>query len=123
MQAAAVDKEGRCARNPAGVSAFDVFADALGVAVFAQLGGEAFHVQSQRFRVTAQVGRREMFLVIHQQVVHLPEGALGAGRLGGLGRQLGARVDVDQGEVTEGETQVVSVALDSSRIIGSARPQ
>ena len=69
-----------------------------------ELGGEALGVEAQlvasrsRSRLRAPRG-------LIEPVVHRPEGALGRGRLRGLGRALGERVDVAQREVAEGEQQ------------------
>ena len=58
---------------------------------------------------TGEVARRELVLVAEQQVVHLPELALGGGGLGRLGGHLGARVDVVERQVAPDVAHVVAV--------------
>src|SRR2546430_2135549 len=59
--------------------------------------------------VADQVVRPERVLVAEQQVVHLPERALLGRSLGGLGRNLGARVDVVQRQVPPDVAHVAEV--------------
>ena len=49
--------------------------------------------------------------MLEEEVVHLPEAALGGGASDCLRCQLGARVDVGQGQVAEDVAQVVAEAL------------
>ena len=60
---------------------------------------EALDVEAELSGVPEQVGEAEVVLAGEQQVVHLPEDALGRGGLGSLGGQLGLRVDVGQRKV------------------------
>ena len=56
-----------------------------------------------------QVARLEGVLVLQEQVVHLPEGALVGGGLGGLGGELGVRVDVVERQVAPDVADVAVV--------------
>ena len=47
--------------------------------------------------------------MVEQQVVHLPERALRGGRLGGLGGELGVRVDVGERQVAPDVADVAEV--------------
>ena len=49
---------------------------------------EAVHIEAQLLGAAHEVARRELVLVAEQRVVHLPERALRAGRLGRLGGEL-----------------------------------
>src|SRR5688572_27735297 len=75
-----VDEESRRAAHVTLRAALHVLAHALQVDLVVHLRGEARHVEIQTFRVRAQVGHREMTLVLEQQVMHLPELALSTRR-------------------------------------------
>ncbi len=64
-----------------------------------KLLAEAFHVQADLLGVGHDVALVEVGVAI-ELVVHLPELALGAGRLGRLGRQLGMEMRRGDGQVT-----------------------
>jgi hypothetical protein len=73
--------------------------------------GEPLQVQVQGGGVLHQVGGRQCVLVLEEQVVHLPEPALGPRRFRGLGRELRVRVHVDQRELAEHDGQRVRQVL------------
>ena len=80
-----------------------------GVARAAQVVAEALDVEAELARRSAtRSARRELVLVGEQQVVHLPERALRAGGLGGLGGELGVRVHVVERQVAQDVAQVVA---------------
>ncbi len=58
-----------------------------------------------------QIRWGELVLVAEQAVVHLPEAALGAGRLRGLRRELRARMHVDQRNMPEDVAELVAEPL------------
>jgi hypothetical protein len=74
----------------------------------AQVGREAVPVQPLGRRVLPKLRVVELLLVLEEAVVHRPERALPASRLGGLSRVLGVRVDVGEREVPEDEAQPVA---------------
>ncbi len=88
----------------------------------AQVVGEAVDVEPELLGVARSGRRPQRVLVVEQQVVHLPERALRGRGLGGLGRELGVRVDVGQRQVAPDVADVAEVAS-SSRTTGSAWPQ
>ena len=67
--------------------------------VVAEVVVEALEVEPELLRVRPQVEGLEVVLVFEQQVVHLPERALGGGGLRCLGGELGVRVDVGERKV------------------------
>ena len=97
--APAVDEERRGAGHSALVGAGDVFADPLGVFAPAQLVPEAVDVEAELGGVAREIARRQLALVSEQDVVHLPELALGRGGFGRFGRELRAGVDVVERQV------------------------
>jgi hypothetical protein len=50
----------------------------------------------------------EVFLVLKEQIVHLPEFAETSGKLGNLGRGLSLGVNLRQGKVAENEAKLLS---------------
>ena len=72
--------------------------------------GEAVDVEAELLGVADQVVRAKRVLVLEQEVVHLPERALVGGRLGGLGGELGVRVDVVERQVPPDVADVAEVA-------------
>ncbi len=108
--ASAVDEEGGRAGDAAEVGAVDILGDAGGAGVLAQVVGEAFDVEAQLLGVGDQIIRAERVLVVEQEVVQLPEGALLGRGLGGFGGELGARVDVVQRQVPPDVADVAELA-------------
>ena len=81
-----------------------------GAGVLAQVVREPLDVEAELARRSATRSRgRERVLVVEQQVVHLPERSLLGGRLGRLGRELRARVDVGQRQVAPDVADVAEV--------------
>ena len=78
-------------------------------ACVAQVVAEALEVEAELLGVAAQVAGSQLVLVVEQQVVHLPERALGGRRLGGLGGELGVRVDVGERQVAPDVADVAEV--------------
>src|ERR1700689_441972 len=95
----AVDEESGSSGYTGQVGRFLVLADVRRADVLAQVGPELRGVQAQRAGVPDQVAYVERALVIEEQVAHLPERVLPAGRLGGLGGELRMRMDVGQRQV------------------------
>ncbi len=93
-------------------AALHVLAHALQVDLVVHLRDEARHVQLQALRILAQVGHLEMTLVFEQQVVHLPELALSAGRFGGLRGVHGMRMRRLDREVAEDEADATAEPLE-----------
>ena len=73
-------------------------------------------------RVPDQVFSCQRALVIEQDLVHWPELALHRRGFGGLGRELGVRVDIGERQVPPHIAQVTVIGQ-SSRTTGSAWPQ
>ena len=63
-----------------------------------QVGDELLEVEAERGCVSHQVSRPEAILVREEEVVHLPEPALRAGRLSRLGGLVRVRVDLESGK-------------------------
>ena len=78
------------------------------IAMLVQIAGEASPVQPEVIGVGQQIGELQRVLVREQRVVHLPELALRARRLGGLGGQPRVRVRLREREVAEHETHAVA---------------
>ncbi len=76
-----------------------------GDGVVAAVGVEARDVESEPLRARPQVRILEPALVGEQRLVHLPEGALPARRLGRAGRRERARMGAADGEVAEHDAQ------------------
>ena len=74
-------------------------------AVVAAVGVEAREVEPEPLRARPQVRVLEPALVGEQRVVHRPERALAAGRLGRAGRRERARMRAADGEVAERDAQ------------------
>ena len=106
---AAVDEEGRRARDVASVGGIDVLCHSAFVLAFAQRLAELFDVKLQLLCVADQGIDRQRLLVRQQQVVHLPKFLLRGGGLRCLGGQLGMAVDVVQREVTPHVAQVAEI--------------
>src|SRR3954454_23089369 len=87
-----VDVEGRGPVHAAAHAAHEVVANAFRVDVVGQLLVEAIEIEAYLLGVAAQLLVAQALLVLVEHVVHLPELALGARRLGRLGGGLGARV-------------------------------
>jgi hypothetical protein len=106
--AQAVHEEGRRAVHAAPDSADEVLAHARGVRALLEVGDEPLDVEAERLRVADQVARAQAVLVLEQEVVVLPEAALRARGLGGLGRLAGVRMDLREWEVPVGEPELVA---------------
>ena len=87
-----------------------------------RVAGEAVDVQLQLGGVAEQVLVIELRVLLEQQIVHLPEGTLRAGRLGRLGRVLGMRVQLGDREVPEREPHVLGVPVDELAHVARRRP-
>ena len=83
-----VHVEGRRAVDAAANPAHEVLVHPGRVGVRGQIGVEPLDVEPELTGIGVEVGVREMRLALLEHVVHLPEPALCAGRLGGLGRLL-----------------------------------
>src|SRR5664280_292848 len=77
--APAVEEEGRSARDSAEIGAVDVLGDPVRAGAAVQVSGEARHVQAELGGVVRQVPRQQRPLMVEQEVVHCPEGALACG--------------------------------------------
>src|SRR5581483_1290467 len=64
----------------------------------------------QRLGVGKKIGGLQRVLALVEPVVHGPEAPLEGRRLGRKGRVLGVRVDAREGEVAEGEAQLLGEA-------------
>ena len=104
----AVDVEGRCPVDAASHPAHEVLADARCVHVLGQLFVEALDVEPEVLRVAAEVRSREARLVFVEQVVHLPEPALGGRALGALRGLFGMRVRRRDREVPKHEPEPIT---------------
>ena len=71
-------------------------------------GPEAVEVEAERLGVARQVVRLQLVLMVEQPVVHRPERALLARRLGRLGGDLRVRVHVVERQVAPDVAQVVA---------------
>jgi hypothetical protein len=85
----AVDVEGRRTVHAAPHAAQEVLVDPTGVDMLGQLLVEAIDVEPELLGVHMEVLVAQVPLVLVQEVVHLPEPALGVRRLGGLRRLFG----------------------------------
>ena len=109
MVADAVDEERRGARHVAEVGAVDVARHARSTDVVFDVVGKARNVEVELAGVADQISHRQCILMLKEQVVHLPEGALGVGRFGGLSSELCVRVHVGQREMTPHVTDVAKL--------------
>src|SRR4051794_9114889 len=66
---------------------------------------QPFLGKAQLVRQTEQELCTQIGLILEQRIVHLPESVVGGGELGGLGRSLGAGVDLAQREISEDERE------------------
>jgi hypothetical protein len=89
-----------------------VLADALHVDVLVHFCSEARHVEPQPLGMGVQIPERKMLLIGEQQVVHLPELALLAGALGGLGGRERVGVGLLEREVAEDDAYAAREALE-----------
>ena len=71
---------------------------------------EALGIEAELLGIADEVARAKRVLVLEEQVVHLPERALIGGGLGGLGGELGMRVDVVERQVSPDVADVTEVA-------------
>ena len=83
---------------------------------------EAIHVEAELLRVGHQVLRAKRVLMLEEQVVHVPEPTLLVRRLGGLGGDLSAGMNVGQRQVAPdvGDVAVVGEQLADHRLRLSA---
>src|SRR6202034_338552 len=93
---AAVDEEGRGTGDAAEVGGVDVLGDPRCASALAEVLIESLAVEPEVASVGDQVAQLEAVLMAQEQVVHLPERALGSSGFGGLGGELGVGVDVAQ---------------------------
>jgi hypothetical protein len=108
-----VDEERWRSLNARAQPARYVFLDPRPVATFAQRRVELTDVHPDLTCIAAKVGQLERLLALEEQIVHLPEAILSGGLLGGLGGELGVRVDLAKREMAEDEAEpVAEVALD-----------
>src|SRR6267143_2771924 len=87
-----IDVKGRRAVHSAPHAAQEVLVDPFGVDVLGQLFVEPLDVETELLGVGAEVLVAQAPLVLVEEVVHLPELALGSGSLGGLGGLFGVGV-------------------------------
>ena len=108
--------------DAADVGRLDVLGDPRLVHVASEVVVEPVDVEVELGGVPDEVGRCEVLLVVEQQVVHLPELALGGRGFGGLRGQLRGRVHV--GAAAGVATRTAGrCRASSSRTTGSAWPQ
>jgi hypothetical protein len=105
-----VDEEGGGAGDAAQLRAIDVLCDTSGAGVLTQRGREAVEVEAELLGVADEVVEAKSVLMVEQEVVHLPERALVAGRLRALGGELGVRVDVGERQVPPDVHDVAELA-------------
>jgi hypothetical protein len=79
----------------------EILADARGEGVGLKILFETGRIQSELGGVSDQISILESILVLEEVVVHLPEFALRAGRLGSFGGVLGVGVTVGEREIAE----------------------
>src|SRR5919201_3510226 len=106
---AAVDEERWRAGDPAEICAVDVLRDASCADVMLEIIAEPFDVEPEPLGTRDQIRLLERGLFGEQQVVHLPEGALLCGGLGGFGGHLCVGMDVVQWEVAPDVAEVAEV--------------
>src|SRR6267143_2746457 len=87
-----IDVKGRRAVHAAPHAVQEVLMDPFGVDVLGQLFVEHLDVEAELLGVGAEVLVAQAPLVLVEEVVHLPELALGRGSLGGLGGLFGVEV-------------------------------
>src|SRR3989442_9512917 len=87
-----IDVKGWRAVHAAPHAAQEVLADPFGVDVLGQLFVEHLDVQAELLGVGAEALAAQAPLLLVEEVVHLPELALGRGSLGGLGGSFGIGV-------------------------------
>src|SRR5918997_2577027 len=88
-----VYEEGRRTPHTAPQAAPEVLANPTRVRVLFRLPLETLYVKAHLSGVALEVGLLQPPVCLEQAIVHLPEAALGCGRLRGLGRGLGVGVD------------------------------
>ncbi len=93
-------------------AAVDVLVHPLQVNVLLHLVVVAIQVQLGLQRVLPQARGLQVQLVLEEEIVHLPELALRARRLGGLGRELGVRMHFHERELPEHEAHPVPEVLE-----------
>src|SRR5512141_2482458 len=119
--ALAVDEEGRRSGDDREVGGLHVACDASLVPAVCEVVPKSLGVEAQLLGISQEVGQAEVFLSAEQQVVHLPEGPLRGGGLGGLGSQLRLGVYVGQGQVSPHVSDVgVGEELTYDRLCSSA---
>src|SRR5262245_562107 len=83
---APVQEEARRAAHAAALAALEMLEHALPIDLVVELGGEERHVEPELVGVTQEMLAVEVSLMLEELRVHLPELALRACALGGLGR-------------------------------------
>src|ERR1022692_2825447 len=107
----AVDKKGGGAVDPAFCSALEILAYAREVRAGQNFGDHTAGIEAQSRGVLGEILISERVLVLEQEVVHLPELSLCAGRFGGFGRVLRVRMRIDQWKISKGEAQAIAQTL------------
>ncbi len=90
---ATVDEDGGGAAYTGFLADAHVFLYPLGVDAFVEGGLELGHVEAKLLGVSFELRAFERLLVLEENIVVLPELALGVSGHGGLGRQLGLVVE------------------------------
>ena len=103
-----VYEEGRRTPHTTPQTAPEIVANPARVRVLFRLPLETLYVKAHLSGVALEVGLLQPPVCLEQAIVHLPEAALGCGRLRGLGRGLGAGVEAGKREGAEDETQAVA---------------
>ncbi len=106
----AIEKEGRGGVDAAAHAAGDIFLNAGGIIVGGELKGDMVGVQCEIAGVGYQMFLLELLGMLKQEVVHLPEFALGCGSFGGLGGEPRLGMELGEREVAKGESKDVAVA-------------
>src|SRR5207253_2461663 len=95
-------------------TAAEVIANSFRIGARRQLARNTLCIDANLRRVREQIRVLQRILVVKQQVVHLPEMSLRAGRLGCFCRPLGVRVRLREREVSENKSEIVAhVAADA----------
>src|SRR6266705_2317395 len=118
LVATAVDEEHRGPAHPARDAAQEVFPHPRPMRVCGELRPHPLRVEPELARVGHQIGIRERRLPLIQEIVHLPELPLRAGRFRDLSRVLGVRMLLLQGKVAKHEAHLRPEVLEHPLQLG-----
>src|SRR5829696_951119 len=104
----AVDEKGRRSVYPAADTAEEMLAHSGCVDTVSQLALDSFCVESKQRCVASQLDILERILVLEQDIVHFPEGALRARGLGHFRRMLGVRMNLRERKVPKYKAQLIA---------------